>query len=524
MWPAVDALSDNLSDAHLSGLERLFSGDVLDGFAAGAAQFLVRMRNRNLGNLLLSERNVFYLQIVYRMLCFRREHELEPLFEDLYAAVQPAQESVAGEAYRREEFRQDMHQLDDWGLVSCRVEKERLRGYRDASRRKYRYRLLDDTIAFLVWLEERLQEDIEDKGEDTRNLLFDVESRAREALSQVEAFTSESGDAGAARTIVYLLVQLDELTDNINLHLSDLNVTVLGFLFGRYDIDQVKSLLKELEFYVDSYLRQIMGARGNLLPAFEQLGSQDSLRKYERCLQLLEEERARTPHLLQRRRKLIEPRRIVQRLTAFYEDSGGLDGLCRRMNESYMKVYAKLKAHLRELERKNTRLEDLNARLRDLARLPEDACVTTYFRRLLAPAQIVIDPNYWDDQEKATPPQPRREQDRHLRTPRTYIREKTYGDKPVRSVRQARLEHLKRWIREHVAGDDGQGMLSQGRYEGFEDVRGAFEVVVNGLLQKGRNLHRIGYGLQPGSPDQMRTVEADGYRLTFREATVRTKP
>lgn len=514
---------NNLNAENLADLEGLFSEDALDSFAVGAARFLVQARNRHLGNLLVSERSVFYLQIAYRMLCFRREHELEPLFDDIFLAVQPAQEAVADESYPREEFRQDMHQMEEWGLVSCRVEKERLRGYRDASRRKYRYRLADDTISFLTWLEERLQEDIEDKGDDTRNLLFDVESRIRELLTQVDSFGSDSTDVGAARTIIYLLVQLDELTGNINLHLSDMNATVLGFLFGRYDIEQAKGLLNELELYVDSYLRQIFGMRGGLLPGLRLLGNEESVAKYERCLALLEDERARTPQLMQRRRKLIEPRRIVARLTAFYEDAGTLDTLCRRVNESYMKLYSKLKAHLRELERKNTRLEDLNSRLRDLAALPEGAHPGSFIRKLLAPAQIAIDPNYWDDHEKATPPQPRREQDRHVRTPRTCIRKKNPGDKPVRSLRQARLEKLKIWMQQHLIGEDGRAMLSDGSYAAFEDIRGAFDVTMNGLLQKGRNLREIGYDFNPAAPEDMHIIEADGVRLTLRNAEITSR-
>jgi hypothetical protein len=504
-------------------LGQLFSDEAIQGFDQGAARHLISSRNKNLGNLLLSERNVYYLQLVYRMLCFRREHDLEPLFDDIYQAVRPAQETVSNAEYSREEFLQDMRQLTNWELLSCRIEKERLRGYRDVSRQKFRYRLSTDTISFLTWLEERLQEDIEDKAEDTRNLLFDVSSRVRETRSQVRRFSLTEGAVDEARTIIYLLVQLDELTGQVNLRLSDMNANVLGFLFSHYDLTQVKVVLKELEFYVDAYLRQIYALRQELLPNLQQLMNERNLGKIDRCLQLLEEERAQTPQLLKRHRRLIQPGRILKRLLTFYGNDGQLDGLCQRMNASYMKVYNKLKAHLRELERKNNRLEDLNARLGELAALPEGRVPAQFMSALLAPAQQLGDPNFWDDHEKAAPPQPRLERDRQIKTPKAFLRPKqSGGDKPLRSVRQARLERLRTWMVDHLDLTPAD-RLANGNYAEFEDLRRIFEVASNGLLQKGRNLKLIGYELEPVAPPEMKTVVADSCQLTFTDMTVRER-
>ena len=72
-------------------LEKLFTENYLDAFQEGDAVQLVLRRNRNLGFLFTAERGIFYIQILYRLLCFRREHELEPLNEEIYREVRGAQ-------------------------------------------------------------------------------------------------------------------------------------------------------------------------------------------------------------------------------------------------------------------------------------------------------------------------------------------------------------------------------------------------------------------------------------------------
>ena len=100
-------------------------------FDQGAAADLVRRRNPALGHLLNSERAGYYIQILYRLLQFRRAHELEPLHDDIYAAVSTAQTAIAqGTAYTDDVFNQDMRQLLEWKVVEERMERERLRGYR----------------------------------------------------------------------------------------------------------------------------------------------------------------------------------------------------------------------------------------------------------------------------------------------------------------------------------------------------------------------------------------------------------
>ena len=103
-------------------------------------------RALTLGNMLASERAVEYVAILRALAAFRDEHEPEPLHEDVEAKLcgEDADPSAALT------FKSDIRQLKEWGLVTERIEKERLRGYRDNRRTKFRYRICDDAAAFVT--------------------------------------------------------------------------------------------------------------------------------------------------------------------------------------------------------------------------------------------------------------------------------------------------------------------------------------------------------------------------------------
>ena len=63
----------------------------------------------------------------------------------------------------------------------------------------------------------------------------------------------------------------------------------------------------------------------------------------------------------------------------------------RRVSDSARNVWKKLSARLRELERRNRRLEDVGARIAEFARLPEDEVPSAWFRALLQPASMCGD-------------------------------------------------------------------------------------------------------------------------------------
>ncbi len=475
----------------------LFSDEPDAAFESGLSAELVSRRNRSVGSLLNSDHSCYYIQILYRMLLFRREHELEPLNEDLYNAVKPAQENFDGSTYGQDLFTRHMHQLLEWKLITERLEKERLRGYRDMRRDRYRYRLEEETVAFLHWLEERLHNDFEDITQDAGDLLEFVLSRLREASRALKRFKLDDADSeksfGRAANIVFLLQNVNEYTGRICRNLNEINATLGAFLIHNYRVEDARQIIDELRSYMTGYLRRIHMLRKKILSELEAINSGDNAVKFEQCIKIHEQEMQNTPRFLKRGRILTSPRRLLEQLPDCYRPQGRIDSLCQRVNDSAMKVWGKLSAHLRELERKNNRLEGLNARLLEIAAMPPNACPDEFIRELISAPGISYDPNYWDEFTKATPPRPRKDFSKQQRVIRTYLKRNHGSAKPAQTMEESRLEELKIWLANKFTRDVKEANLSDLKADTGTDFKNIIDLARRGILGKGKSLKKIHY-------------------------------
>jgi len=496
----------------------LFGSAPLDAFERGAAARLLLNRNRQLGALLVSERSVYYIQILYRMLLFKREHELEPLYEDIYHAVRSAQETLDGGEYVSQLFRQDMDQLRDWGLVTFRIEKERLRGYRDNRKKKFRYELSEECDQFIQWLESRLLDDLDDRGHDTRDLLQDVCGALNELLRLLHHLRNDDqGQAEEARRIVFQLVKTDELTRAISLSLIEFNGRLLHFLISRYDTEETRQILAELDSYVHSFLQRLYLLRREIASLIDRLLQDNNRQKIELCFTVMERERLQTPHLFQ---VALGPARraISDHLHDFYIEDGKLDRLHQRIGASVIKVWQKLHSHLREMERKNNRLVDIGERIKDLAGLPEETVPSVFLAELLAPAAMCGDMHFWDLLQKADPPEPRRILPQNEVPPRNYLRRKKTSARPVQTMDEARLEELRRWLAVRMASGTAGTRISEVSVEAFGDFAKIMELARAGFLNSGNRLARIDYWLSDLAGEV--ALEACEQRLILRDILV----
>jgi hypothetical protein len=250
---------------------------------------VVQVRSIRLVNYIYS-----YVNILYRMLLFKRDYELEPLYDDIYNAVEPAQ-AVNATLYDQDRFRGDMAQLAEWDLLSFRIEKQRLRGYRDNRKRKFRYRLAEETVHFLEWLEQRLLDDIHSSGNDTRDLLGEMRGSLGERLRLLHHFKAQGNETeeqkDLSRRILFQLFKAGDLTQEITTGLADFNGRLLFFLVKRYEINAVRQLVKEVE----SFLKQTSNLRLEILPLLEYLQNKNLSDKLLLCHEVIEKERLRTP-------------------------------------------------------------------------------------------------------------------------------------------------------------------------------------------------------------------------------------
>lgn len=515
---------------------RLFGEDRLDAFLGGEAAQLLARRNPNLGNLLGSERAVPYIQILYRLLLFRRDHELEPLHEDIHLSVKEPQELLAGETYAVDAFNLDMNQLLAWRLVEKRLEKERIRGYKDNRRTRFRYRLADETLAFLEWLEDRLRDDLEDRASDARDLLEEVRGALGELLRLLKEARSEADRSRSdgrpeemgedrARRILFQVHKADQITRDINSALSDFNALLLAFLGREYALAELRSLLGSLENYVDKYLMQIRAIRKSLMPSLSRAARPKYREVLARAFEVMEMERRIAPKLLAAASGVrASPLPLLAGMTAFYREAGTLEVLCGRINASALRVWQKMSSHLKELERRSHRLEDLRDRISEMARLEPEAVPRAFLNRLLAFGSMRGDLHAWDEDTKATPPLPRRSAWKGRPDPSLRLSPKRAGEGAVQSLEETRQAELREWLEAKVlvrgARPGGGAVVSEGAFDDHGDFPRILSLAKAGLLGRGRNLARIGYRLtadleQPAEVRMGKTI------LAFPEMEVR---
>ncbi len=500
---------------------KLFSSESKTAFENGDGAALVEQRNRHLGNMLNAERSIYYVQIIYGMLIFRRTHELEPLHDDLFASVQTAQESIGGN-YDQDRFREDINALRDWNIIIERMELEKLRGYRDTRRKKFRYSLQDETVSFLEWLEERLQDDIEERGTDTRNLLESVCSSLRELNRVLYHFNTDKQKEGDARRILFQLSNLDELTHAVSNDLVALNARMHGFIIKSFTISEARNIINEIDVFVQAFLRQIFTLRGEIIDLLEKIDNERAIDKIRISIKEMEAERRQTPHLI---RRVADPAVVADIpgvLKGFYRENGVFDILCRRINETSINVWRKLHLNLRELERKNHRIEDLRARINEISLLPSDNVPGLFLFELISPAQHYTDPQYWDERQKASPPEPRRKSVSKDEKQLLPLSKKKKTEGPARSIEQRRLEQLKIWLHENIiTSSQLSALLADGRYERYEDLTQIIELVKAGKLGHGKKLASINFILEDTAGiDYLKTAE---YSMKFPSLRINKK-
>jgi len=473
----------------------IFTENARMAFERGASTALIHRRNHNLGNLLLAERNIYYLQILYCMLLFQRQQDLEPLYDDLYDGVREAQSLVNGKDYDLDQFRTDLDRLTAWALVSTRIEKERIRGYRDNRKKKYRFSLSQETRAFLLWLESRLQDDLEDRSADARNQLEDAAFSLKELLRCLRAFHMAERGEEQSRRVIYQLLKVEEITQAIHVNLSEFNARLLGFITRSYNHPELKQIIVQLETYLHEFLRKLGSLNQEVMPLLETLNSATNLEKVEVALEVMAEERKRTPQFLRGSRGSSAQHHIPRNLMEFHRPGGLLEQLCGRVHESAFMVVRKMYAYLRELERKSHRIEDIRDRLTELADLEEDAVPHGFFRELIAPVQMRSDPHHWNDHEKADPPRPRKYYQHVEDRPRNYLAHKRDGGKPALSLEMQKMQDLDLWLRNKVLEGDNR-LVSGGSFTSYEDFARLIHLAKTGYLTRGRRLAQVGYRLE----------------------------
>ena len=445
-------------------------------------------RALTLGNMLASERAVEYVSILRALAEFRAEHEPEPLHEDV-------ERKVCGEdaeAFASAAFKSDLRQLKEWGLVAERIEKERLRGYRDNRRAKFRYRMCDDAAAFVEWLADRHARDLmPGAGDETGNLLDmqrSILSELRRMLHRVDAAKVSYETAG---DVLFRIDQVSRYVDATAKTLQELNLRLLSFGIAEFSADEAKPIVDALAVFLERFGRRFGTLREDILRDVEEMRRDCHAKRWKACADTLAAETSRFRHIASV--KIPDAARILADASLFYGAGGTLVSLMSRIGDSARKVWGKLNAKLRELERRNHRIEDVGARLAELARLGEDEVPHAWLQRLLEPAAMCGDAQVRPGGEKSVAPLPKKSSQVKTRKIVSWITPRRVGERPdVASIAEERAKRLREWMSARgVYPTDAALPLSGGAYSEFGDFANLMKVIEHVWLGGGEKARKL---------------------------------
>lgn len=453
-------------------------------------------RATTLGNLFASERAAEYVAILRAFAQFRAGHEPEPLHEDLARVVCGEDASNEDEAL----FKSDLRQLKDWQLVTERIEKERLRGYRDTRRTKFRYRLCDDAVAFVAWIENRCTQDLNpEDGSATRHLLDRQCELLHELCRRMRKVVPAKVDYETAVDVLYRIEQMRLCVEATARALQTLNLRLLSFGADTFSAEEAKDVVGELGVFLERFGRRFGPLRTEIVADLVDLRRESLLPRWRACVERMREETAKLRHIVSGRIPDVDA--TLADAAVFYGEEGRLVELMGRVVESARKVWGRLNAKLRELERRNHRLEDVQARLADFTRLGEDEVPFEWMRRLLEGAAMRGDAQIRPGGEKSRPPLPKRTAKVKTARAVTWITPRQVGEKTnILSIAEARAERMRDWMeRRGIMPDEKTPRcLSSGTFEKFEDFANIMRLVQTLCLGNGEKASRhLGVACEP---------------------------
>lgn len=459
-----DGSADRMGELHdpddIAAARRLIAvepGARAAAFADGLAPLLARGLGGRVAAAITAERSPWYFTILYALLLFRRDHELEPLHEDVLGRVLGPIERFG--PYDGVLFAQDVEQLVRWRAVDRVTEAHKLRSYRDNRRERFRYRLTDDAVALLEWLEARLAARLDGRAGDSRDRLTDVLGHLREVRRVLDAWREGAHDVDPARRALYLFEAIGDAIDDVGTELLTFRGEMLAFASRPYELDALRAILVWLERYVGLYVRRIEELRADIEERFRELAAPRFRVALEDCRAVVTAERAAGPRAL-RGAPITAPADRTAAHVMFFAPDGVLAQLCARIDASARAVVLKMQRYLRELERRNARLGDLRTAIRAVAAGPATASqLGELGTALVASAHARFDEREASAAKRATPPVPRG----HARTTAPAARQplarKQDGIEAVRELAARRRQALGAWLA-RVVGDAARVRLS----------------------------------------------------------------
>ena len=441
-------------DAHeLGAAARLVAttpGAQAAAFADGLAPLLGRGVRGRVTAVVTAERAPYYLTILYGLWLYRRDHELEPLHEDVLARVLAPAARHGG--YDELLFAQDVKQLVAWEAIDCVTEAHKLRSYKDNRRERFRYRLTDDAVALLEWLEARLAARLHARVGDNRDRLTDIAGQLRELERVLGRWPDGGGDDELARRALHLVECVGDTIDRVGGELVGLRAEMLAFAARPYAVASLRAILAWLERYLGVYVARVAALRGELAARLTALAAPRLRAALGACQGWMAAAREAAPRGLGGGGVADAGERLAAH-AAFFAAGGPLARMTALVDASARDVIAKMQRHLRELERRSTRLGDLRHAIAVVAAGPaRDPRRARWFEALVASAQLRVDPRPATAASRMAPPAPRGATRAVRAGPPPPLARKPGTIEAARELAARRAARLQAWVDAALAG------------------------------------------------------------------------
>jgi hypothetical protein len=315
------------------------------------------------------------------------------------------------------------------------------------------------------------------RSRDGRNFLQDIVAALQE-FDRLCASAAHETDLPeeTARRALHLRYAIEDHMHDLSAELLEFRATMVQFVTRAYDIETLKAILHWLSRYVEVYLQGIYHLRERILELIARLDSVSTRAFLAGSEELIAAQRRQMPQAL-RGDLATEPagaEDFLRHVHEFFARDTKLDELCERIHATAREVIKKMDAKLRELERRNTRIHDLKARIRELANAPVDPrragdasasqdrlfeageegeCRAGYhfINALLLPSHAQLDAQYWDVHTKASPPRPRsRAQSSPSVVRRSYLKAKARTKQEIYALEARKREELRQWLQHYL--------------------------------------------------------------------------
>ena len=324
-------------------------------------------------------------------------------------------------------------------------------------------------------------------------------------------------DYDAASDILY---RVDRMSRNVVATaktLQELNLRLLSFGILDFGADEAKPVVQELGLFLERFGRRFGVMREDILRDILELRRDCHAARWRACAEKLQEEASRFRHIATM--KIPNAVALLADAEYFYGAGGKLVGLMARVGESARKVWGKLNAKLRELERRNHRLDDLGARLAELSRFGEDEVPHEWMLRLVEAANMRGDAQGRPGGEKSVSPKPKTSTSATERRTPGWMRPRKVGERlDVAPIAKANADRLKEWMA--ACGIDpepaGAVLLSAGAYGEFNDFRNIVSVIEHVCLGSGEKGKAL-LGVRGEWTRDVARVEIDGATMSFED-------